>query len=570
MVRRRSRSGVLTVCVSASLVLFGCSAIHLYDAGKESTAKDVKAKYTALNLPSLLGVETQNLDALLAEELAIVREAYSLRLDLALLRLADDEEPIGAAIAQQITRDGRTHVSSVSRRLKGLGFANVAELRGLMNATDLVESRAEAVRGRDDLIYAVAGRRAPACDDPDSARKIELLEKSVTDAAETEKLAVHLEAYKRACTEHGTAQDNLAKSKTLGNGEVREGYGEWLAAERALAKRRQNAHDLELALKEASAKYEEAIKAQSGGESEARNKKVEETAAALRKALKDAAKASDAAGIPALSESRVQAIDTFLTALSGGTIYGKTVADPGVQRAALVARELSSLAEEIDIFVKRSRAPAASPLVIEKQHQLLLRDDALRRVSLAVQRVALLEARYSALVAETRFLLAQYDGVCNVLQPAKPEAGRVACDRLNVTLTDGKLTCVYHVEVTKGGQTTSERKEACAALEMTWSKGLRDGTTPVKRALWEAVAGLGGRLAIAQPLQDEAAYRLAHLSHLEVAASDEFAIRAWDGLIVTPVTQLAAYHQTGIRPAELADLIVKAIGLGGIAIGVNR
>ena len=71
--------------------------------------------------------------------------------------------------------------------------------------------------------------------------------------------------------------------------------------------------------------------------------------------------------------------------------------------------------------------------------------------------------------------------------------------------------------------------------------------------MWEAIAALGGRLAIARPMQDEADFRLAHLAHLEVAASDEFAIRAWDGLITTPVNQLAVYHQTGIKPAELAD-----------------
>jgi hypothetical protein len=81
---------------------------------------------------------------------------------------------------------------------------------------------------------------------------------------------------------------------------------------------------------------------------------------------------------------------------------------------------------------------------------------------------------------------------------------------------------------------------------------------------------LGGRLAIARPQQDDADYRLAHLTHLEVAASDEFAIRAWNELIRTPVNQLAAYHQTGIKPAELADLIIKAAGLGAIGIGVNR
>ncbi len=55
-----------------------------------------------------------------------------------------------------------------------------------------------------------------------------------------------------------------------------------------------------------------------------------------------------------------------------------------------------------------------------------------------------------------------------------------------------------------------------------------------------------------------------------MTAADEYGIRAWDALIATPINQLAAYHQAGIKPAELADLIVKAVGLGAIGIGVNR
>jgi hypothetical protein len=71
--------------------------------------------------------------------------------------------------------------------------------------------------------------------------------------------------------------------------------------------------------------------------------------------------------------------------------------------------------------------------VIEKQHQLLLRDDALRRVNFAVQRVALLEAgKFDALVAEARFLLAQRDGVCNVLQPTEASK-RIKWDTLQAS-----------------------------------------------------------------------------------------------------------------------------------------
>jgi hypothetical protein len=547
--------------LAAPLLLFGCAGIHLYDPGRESTARDVKTKYTELNLPAVVATERQNLDALLEEELAVVREAHSLRLDLALLRIVDDDEPIGATITGVTTEARQTRPNSFSRRLTELGYKDIASLRDFLNGADLLSSRAEAVRNRAALIYVGAGLHAPACDAPDFAKRLTEILDGIANPVKREQIRIHTEAYARGCMEY------LAEGPKLGKGEVSRAHGEWRRAQTALAEQRAKAQELDESLKKASGEYEAAVKAQQAAGTSENLVRVEKAAGALRDALKQAGKASDLVGVPALSESRIQAIDTVLTALSGGRIDDEKVSEPDVQRAALVAGQVPALVGEIEVLVQRSRAPAVSPLVIEKQHQLLLRDDALRRVNLAAQRVALLELKYNALVAEARFLLAQRDSVCNVLQPAEAKR-RIKCDTLQASLKDNQWTCTYQLE--KKDEVPPPMPQDCAKLALTWGQGLREGTPAEKRAMWEAIAGLGGRLAIARPLQDETDFRLAHLSHLEVAASDEFALRAWDGLITTPVNQLAAYHQTGIKPAELADLIVKAIGLGAIGIGVNR
>jgi hypothetical protein len=560
----RTRVGILATLATPFLI-FGCAGIHLYDAGKDSTAKDVKTKYTELKLPGVIAIEQQNLAALLEEELAAVREAHSLRLDLALLRIIDDDEPIGATITGRTMEASQTRPNSFSRRLTELGYADIVALRAFLAASALLSSRAEAVGVRDDLIYAKAGRRAPACGAPDSAKALNEILGSVTDPVKRGMLEIDSQAYERACAEY--LAEERRQEATLGAGEVSRAYADWRSAQTALAGQRLNAQELEQSLKKASEEYEAAIKVEQAAGTSENRARVEKAAGALRDTLKQAGKASDAVGVPALSGSRIQAIDTVLTVLSGGRIDDKRVSEPDVRQATLVAGEVPALVGEIDVFAQHSRAPAVSPLVIEKQHQLLLRDDALRRVSFAVQRVSLLETKYNALVAEARYLLAQHDSVCNVLQPADAKK-RIKCDTLQASLNDNTWTCTYRLERTN--EAAPPMPQDCAKLGLTWGQGLRDGTPPEKRALWEAIAGLGGRLAIARPLQDETDLRLAHLSHLEVAASDEFAIRAWDGLISTPVNQLAAYHQTGIKPAELADLIVKAIGLGAIGIGVNR
>jgi hypothetical protein len=562
---RRRRVAIPTLALP--WLLLGCSAIHLYDAGRESTAKNVKTKYAELELPAVIATEQQNLTALLDEELAVVREAHSLRLDLALLRIADDDEPIGVTLTGQTTVAGQAQPSSFTRRLTELGFNDVAGLRAFLNASDLLVARTEAVRTRDDITYALAGRRAPACGAPgfDTA-KGEILG-SVADTLQRGKLESNLDAYVRACGDLATAQRQL--QAVQGDRAIGAAHRDWRREAQALAARRARAQELERSLEKASDEYEAAVAAERAAGTGENRARVETAAKALRDALEQAGQASAVVGAPALTGSRIRAIDTVLTALAGGRIDVEKVSEPDVRRAALVAGRVPALVGEIEGLVRRRRAPAVSPLVIEKQHQLLLRDDAVRRLDLAAQRIALLETKYEALVAEARYLVAERDGVCNVLQPPEPGSKkRIKCDTLQATVSDGSWTCRYELE--RAAEEPPPMPQECPALGMTWGKLLREGTSAQKRALWEAIAGLGGRLAIARPQQDEADFRLAHLTHLEVAAADEYAIRAWDALIATPVNQLAAYHQTGIKPAELADLIVKAIGLGAIGVGLNR
>jgi hypothetical protein len=109
-------------------------------------------------------------------------------------------------------------------------------------------------------------------------------------------------------------------------------------------------------------------------------------------------------------------------------------------------------------------------------------------------------------------------------------------------------------------------------VSASWAKAFWEGSGDgeARRYLYRALIALVQRFTVARAQQDEADYGLINLLHLEVSAADEYAIRAWNSLIATPVNQLAAYHQSGIKPVELADLIVKAVGLGAIGIGVNR
>ena len=68
----------------------------------------------------------------------------------------------------------------------------------------------------------------------------------------------------------------------------------------------------------------------------------------------------------------------------------------------------------------------------------------------------------------------------------------------------------------------------------------------------------------------EVTFRLADLHHHEALLAKKAALQAWDNLIAVPLDQIDAFYQAGLKPAEIADLIVKALGFTAIAIGVSK
>jgi hypothetical protein len=52
--------------------------------------------------------------------------------------------------------------------------------------------------------------------------------------------------------------------------------------------------------------------------------------------------------------------------------------------------------------------------------------------------------------------------------------------------------------------------------------------------------------------------------------AESSAIQAWNNLVSVPLDQLDGYYQGGLKPAEIADLLVKALGFTAITVGVSR
>ena len=115
--RKNLRSGgrTLTGWLAGVFLLSGCAgAFRLYDESKAKMSADIKEQYVKADVPGIINAEKQNLDNLLVEELKVVRDNHRLQVDFALLRIADDNAPMGD-----------TYTKKASERLKELGYPGV-------------------------------------------------------------------------------------------------------------------------------------------------------------------------------------------------------------------------------------------------------------------------------------------------------------------------------------------------------------------------------------------------------------------------------------------------------------
>jgi hypothetical protein len=99
---------------------------------------------------------------------------------------------------------------------------------------------------------------------------------------------------------------------------------------------------------------------------------------------------------------------------------------------------------------------------------------------------------------------------------------------------------------------------------------LRASQAPdTKREIYKAVTSYLQAIAL-QAVPTEQRFREIDVRHRETLLAKESALEAWDNLVSLPLEQLDAFYQAGLKPNEVADLIVKALGFTAIAIGVAK
>lgn len=544
MRERPTRATIAAVTLGTVILgLTGCgTGFRLHDASRAKLTAGVKDTYATANVVAAIEVEKKNLDSLLAEELKVVRDNQRLRVDFALLRIADDGTPMAD-----------TYTKRARQRLTELGYPDgFAQARaGAISAVGASGAVAE-MQQHGELLKQITGASPPPCSvetpPPPAITLPDTLGAQLREGAEN-----FYRLYREACTRLLENPDNVTPGSQLG-----QARADWQAASADAVRLDQSIAEVQAYVKEKTAAYQEAdakVK-QAAGEAEATKKDLQAKAATALKALEGATDVARRVEGRDAAVKRVEALVVLLSAAAGGTA---DTSDPNLAKAAAVARELPSLAGDMKALVERKQAPSVNNLLIEMRHQVLLLEREKQLRTLALQRADILKARYEALRQETELWVRFGDAMCSyAVLGAKRAFPGAACDGFAVE-SDG-ATC----------------KLAGAAdipdclLGKPWRDAIRNAADDAPtRELYKGLAVYLRALAL-QGTQHEQTFRVIDVQHRETLATREWALRAWDNLVAVPIEQLDAYYQAGLKPAEIADLLIKALGLTAIAVGVSR
>jgi len=544
----RSSTGiVLSWLLPTIVILSGCvGAFRLYDESKAKMTTGIKEKYAQADVLGVLDVEKKNLNNLLAEELNVVRDNHKLQVDFALLRIADDNTPMAD-----------TYTKKAWNRLGELGYPNgFKELRRFRFADiDLAVSERE-LQEHGELLRALTGRTPPPCGPgvllPDKMKFPDDLTGVQRAGAEN-----FYRLYRDACHEVQKRPENQPPA-----GLIKQAFDDWQAARDEVTKLDQSVSDARQdfnAKKEAYDRASEALKRAEGSGPQVQ-KELRDKADLLKKDFELAKHIVGFIDNKTAASERADAIIVLLTAAAGGEI---NTSDPKLNKAANIARELTSLAGDIRGLVEQARAPSVNNLLIELNHQVVLLEYAKRLGTLAQQRVGVLKTRYDSLKEESRLWQRFGDAACSYgMISGGGEFPRESCDNFSVSFIAEKK--MWTCAVPK-----MPAVENCA-LGRPWHEAIQSpGNGPATRELYKALAAYLQALAV-QATQNEQTFRLVDVRHQETLASRESALRAWDNLVSVPVSQIEAYYQAGLKPAEIADLIVKTLGFTAIAVGVSQ
>lgn len=495
---RRSRLLILPL---AAVALAGCGT-HLYRANDHKLAETAETNFRDAALSESLEGERGVLERLLQQELEMVRRQTTARRDAAIRAIVGNTDSAGS----WGELDRRTRA-----RFQELVGSDQAAAK-LIDAVVSLDVYAQALEQSTDLY-----RLAKGPEDPQPACPMRAPRKEPPP-----EVLVALRNHENICKQYLDAQSSIrdfaAPGTTLGE------------ANAALEQTDLAYADLKASIDSLNAAYRAAQEAHHAAVEQKDQSEIRRTAAALKEHLArldaplERAKSIDGdfedlklAGLVAKLDKERQSIGQVLDALSAVEAGEQAEPLPATQTALSVI----SLLPELEGQVSSTRYPPVGPLLLEAENLRLRLEAARRRVANAEARLLLMRLKRDALLEELIWV-------------------NKTLASLRQLATVGGASCVVRSSLMDD---FVKNKGACRELI-------------VNALLHFANSWTLGRIP-----QEEIDYRLIAARHTAVLDASEVALAQWQSLIGVPISQLAVFHGSGVKPEDFSALF-STLGFG--------
>ena len=583
---RFGRAPVRVVAAIIGLLgLSACGSVHLYNEQNDAKAQAAKTGYDALKITANIETERANLDRQLTEEIAATNAFTAALADYHVAALLDRDPSPGSQgavrIEQWIGATGpdlylpkRLHVLGFSADNKASSLVD-SSIHGLARSARAVEVGAASttdmrIRLRTDAIMdSVADTtfQRPSCKDIVGKPDLKVYASEIPSSDSADEVLMKLQVLKGDCL---TQPTSIEPSVLIGDGRIREAYQELVAARLAFNEAMKPVNDLKEKIdakkteiaklsKNTALTPEEVAKEikENAEEFAGHIDSVRQAIEGVRDVLKDAAASDEASQKAAdnisrfgaiLANEKIAGITCILNAVStGGPApeggFCPDIKDEdgtpkiSVETAARLAASIPSLAENLAKIQALDLTPSeVVRLRAELQRLNIEKAYHERQNRLAEQRVALTLDKYVAYLEEASQLRDVYIGVQSYTEQGGREQDAVAC------ALDAAL---------------------CAAPAPRRENQARE-------SIGRAVLAYASSISDARARQYSADHALTQINHLRALNADELALADWNLLIEPALTELAAYHASGIKKQTLTNIVQGLANLGVLGVLVSK
>ena len=532
--------------IVVSLLLSACAGIHLHNADNAEKANTIDTGFNeiAAQTDAEFEKETQNQEAILAEELSAVRQFAQNDRDAALAIVAASDEKLLNVWMERMFMKRLEKIGVKGNNVNELGVTVEKIKDNLDIAESLANSFAQKISSLNEGLYykaklsctpngvaSIDDKLVKAALEKASIENEKILGTPLTEEDSEEFEETIRDTYKRLeddCKDWGSKFASL-----LSDSEDTEFQKVLKDRNRALKDKEDaiaRVGKVEMAFKNAKKELEK----MTPKEPDKRPSEIiADQISKLRKLVKGGSSLVSLSSELKIIEERLKELDDVLaSAAAGNENEDKPELKGTKKRIALALAGLPNLADGFSELGRTLKKPPLTALIMAKG-ELEARLRATKAELVREQaRIELIEKQYAALVDE----LTDYNMVFILINKAKKEAGSIKPFNLS-----------YQKLAEKKLPKTQRAASAAIALQIqAESRSLRR--------------------------RYQAEYQIIALDYQAGKELSKARVAQWHAMLGPLISQQKTYHESGVKPEKLASLtleLLKAIGLFTIAAGVN-